>query len=259
MIELRYPISICITTYESSETLIRTVKDLSSNYSNIEFCIVDNFSTDGTFEGLKSLKNNNIKIIKLKSTRGEGRNRAVEMAKNDVILIIDADVYIKNINKYLEKYISDEYRKVLLLRGDNKGAWAMFITKKLFMNLEGFPDLNTAEDSFFFKLCSKLNLLRELKLYNGDVHSIPINGMISGNERRYSHSIFSLLKRNIFRTRDYIIVGQRYTNFIQNRVRNHESIYVNSVLYIIAYPLAKLKKIDSLDKRMEIVKDRIEN
>ncbi len=257
MIELRYSLSVCITTYESYETLNRTVKGLLGTYSNIEFCIVDNFSKDGTFEGLKSLENNNIKVRKVRSTRGKGRNVAVKMAKNSIILVLDADVYIKNLNKYLEKYISDYYGKVLFLRGDNKGAWAMVITKKLFMNLGGFPDLNWFEDSYFFKLSERLDLLIELKLYNTDVHSMPVDGMISGNERRYSHSIFILLKRNILRTRDHIVIDPRYRKFINDKSKNNESLLINTALYIFAYPLARFKKIDSIDRRVEIVKRRI--
>ncbi|WP_393971893.1 glycosyltransferase [Oxyplasma meridianum] len=136
------PISICITTYQSGEVLIPNIERISESYPDIEFCITDNFSNDNTYEKIKKLNNDKIKIKKIKSTRGKGRNIAVETATSEIILIIDADVYINNIEKYLDIYISKYYGKILNIIGINKGSWAMFITKSLFLNLEGFPDLN---------------------------------------------------------------------------------------------------------------------
>ena len=47
-------ISIITTTYNSENTIIKTLKSLQSqNYQNVEYIWIDNNSTDNTFEILK--------------------------------------------------------------------------------------------------------------------------------------------------------------------------------------------------------------
>lgn len=56
-------ISVCITTYQSSETLNSVIDCIFGNYKNSEFCIVDNNSTDNTDAMLDNKKALNIKWV----------------------------------------------------------------------------------------------------------------------------------------------------------------------------------------------------
>jgi len=56
-------VTICIPTYNSGDTINRTIWSLlSQSYRNIEINVVDNGSTDNTVELVNSFKNPNIKV-----------------------------------------------------------------------------------------------------------------------------------------------------------------------------------------------------
>lgn len=56
-------ILVCITTYQSSETLNSVIDCIFGNYKNSEFCKVDNNSTDNTDAMLDNKKALNIKRV----------------------------------------------------------------------------------------------------------------------------------------------------------------------------------------------------
>ena len=92
---------------------INTIEDVLEKVSNIrlgcekEIIVVDDFSTDGTREYLKSLekKDDSVKFVYHDENRGKGLalRRGFEIASGDVIIIQDADL----------EYNPDEYRKLL--------------------------------------------------------------------------------------------------------------------------------------------------
>lgn len=78
----------------SSAYLKEAVKSiLSQTYKNFEFIIVDDVSTDKTWEYLRSLKDKRIKLIKNKKNLGLARslNVALQQAQGDYIARMDAD------------------------------------------------------------------------------------------------------------------------------------------------------------------------
>ena len=92
---------------------INTIEDVLEKVSNIrlgcekEIIVIDDFSTDGTREYLKSLekKDDSVKFIYHDENRGKGvaLRRGFGIASGDVIIIQDADL----------EYNPDEYRKLL--------------------------------------------------------------------------------------------------------------------------------------------------
>lgn len=63
-------ISIILSTFNEEVAIEKTIKEILLNIDNVEIVIVDDNSTDKTFEILKSIQNNNIKIFSRKKTRG---------------------------------------------------------------------------------------------------------------------------------------------------------------------------------------------
>ena len=86
--------SVCLTLYNEENSVRRLIESLLNQTKKAnEIVIVDGGSTDKTVEILRHLKKKDqrIKLLVEKCTRAEGRNLSVEIAKNQIIAITDAD------------------------------------------------------------------------------------------------------------------------------------------------------------------------
>ena len=87
-------VSIIIPVYNGENTIDKAICSvLNQSYDNIELIIIDDGSTDNTFDIIKSYKNNNkIKLIR-QSNKGlaAARNRGLDEVKGNYILFLDSD------------------------------------------------------------------------------------------------------------------------------------------------------------------------
>ncbi|ACJ74943.1 hyaluronan synthase related, putative [Thermosipho africanus TCF52B] len=98
-------VTVIIPTYNEEDVIENTIKTVEkSSYKNIEIIVVDDNSKDNTFKIAKSLEKiyPNLKVIQKKGKKGKPQsiNEAMEFAKGEIILLIDADARIP------ENYIS---------------------------------------------------------------------------------------------------------------------------------------------------------
>lgn len=88
-------VSIIMTVYNAEKYLSETIESiLNQTYQNYEFIIINDLSTDGSLEILRSYEKISKKIQLVsdkKYGRGKALNRALEIAKGDYIANIDAD------------------------------------------------------------------------------------------------------------------------------------------------------------------------
>ena len=101
-------ISVVVLNYNNANVIFRCIDTLKQNNEryNYEIVVVDNCSTDGSYEDLirKYSKDKNIKVIQnSKNGCSSGRNLGVENATKDYILFLDSDEWI------LHKYWLDNY------------------------------------------------------------------------------------------------------------------------------------------------------
>jgi glycosyltransferase involved in cell wall biosynthesis len=97
-------VSIIIPCYNALPYIKETLESvLRQTYKNIELIIVDDGSTDGSFEFLNSLKLPNL-ILKKNKSKGacSARNYGLEFATGDYIQFLDADDLLSN-NKIEEQ------------------------------------------------------------------------------------------------------------------------------------------------------------
>lgn len=105
-------VSIVVLNYNNKNVIFRNVDTLlrfNSRY-NYEIIVVDNNSTDGSYELLKDKYKNigNVKIVRNeKNGCSSGRNLGVTNASKEYILFLDSDEWI------LHKYWLDNYLKIL--------------------------------------------------------------------------------------------------------------------------------------------------
>ncbi len=89
-------VSIIIVNYNGKKYVEHCVRAVvNACYLNLEIIVVDNGSTDGSVQNLKSSygKDNRLKIIQIGENRGLGyaRNKGIEMAKGKYIAFLDND------------------------------------------------------------------------------------------------------------------------------------------------------------------------
>ena len=87
-------LSVIIPAYNAESTLYRAVHSIIKD-EDIEIIIVENGSTDNTFELSKSMSKNDSRIKVIQSDKGVScaRNTGIKKSKGDWILFLDADDY----------------------------------------------------------------------------------------------------------------------------------------------------------------------
>jgi glycosyltransferase involved in cell wall biosynthesis len=117
--------------------------------------VVDNYSTDGSYEILKEFADpGRIRLIRAKSTRGKGRQIAFENSKGKyVIANLDMDdVFKPRLRELLARYHDVAEGKLLWAysRMKGKGFWGgesfTIATRELLLELGGWHDLQIFED-----------------------------------------------------------------------------------------------------------------
>lgn len=87
-------ISVIMSVYNGMPYLPEAVKSiLNQTYKNFEFIIVDDASTDSSWQYLKSLKGKRVKLVKNEKNLGlaSSLNKALKLAKGEYIARMDAD------------------------------------------------------------------------------------------------------------------------------------------------------------------------
>ena len=107
--------SIIIPMYNCEDKLhISMDSILGQEYEDYELILIDDSSSDNTYEEAKKYQDNNnrIKLLKNESGKGpsDGRNRGLEEAEGDYILFCDADDQLENDTlKKLDKILENKY------------------------------------------------------------------------------------------------------------------------------------------------------
>lgn len=94
MTQNRRKVSLILTTYNCIDNLIKTFKSIEEqDYPNIEVCISDSCSTDGTLEAIKAYAETSKHSVVYKSEKDsgiyDGINRSIQMSSGDYIEIMN--------------------------------------------------------------------------------------------------------------------------------------------------------------------------
>lgn len=87
-------VSVITPTYNRESTLLRTINSvLNQTYTNFEYIIVDDCSTDNTKRLVKEIDDERLKYIKLDKNRGANaaRNEGIRQAQGKYISFLDSD------------------------------------------------------------------------------------------------------------------------------------------------------------------------
>ena len=174
-------------------------KILKLNKKVFEIIIIDDNSTDGTIDTVKSLvqQNNNLKLnvrINLKKNLAESINLGIKLARYENIIWMDAD--FQHPPKYLEEFIkkSDQYDAVICSRFLKE-------SERYFEDESLNKHINENQSYFFNQIC-KMFLYKDITDYTSGYICIKKkifnNFKLNGFYGDYFVTLLSYLKRNDF-------------------------------------------------------------
>ena len=155
--------SIILPTLNEKGHILELISEISNIFQNknlqYEIIIVDDSSTDGTFEVIQNFKKNNLflKLISrknLKRNLAKSINQGIEAAKYDFIIWMDAD--FQHPPQYLENFIkySKNYDAVICSR--------FLRDSKRYFNNDGSKKEDNENQSYFFNKLCKFFLYEDL-------------------------------------------------------------------------------------------------
>ena len=148
--------SICITHFNNAATVKKSLESILDQIDDeFEVIVVDNKSTDGSYETLKEFESmGRIKLIQAKCSVGKGREMAFENSRGKYVIAnmdID-DVFKPRLRELLARYHAVAEGKLLWIRSTMEGGfWGCGSTyiapRSLITELGGWRDLQIAEDT----------------------------------------------------------------------------------------------------------------
>lgn len=185
-------ISLVIPIKNESDSIIQLLESISKQtFQPKEIILVDGGSTDNTVELIrKATKDNHrIKLLTVsQATPGKGRNIGIEKAESQWVALTDAGIcldkdWLKNlaiaadssncpdivygnfspiISSNFEKCAAISYVPALRENSVRSNSVAsMLLKKKVWEQVEGFPDLRAAEDLMFMEKAQKLGFIAD--------------------------------------------------------------------------------------------------
>ena len=106
-------VSIITPVYNRKSDLEIAVNSvLKQTYDNWELIIIDNFSTDGTYEYIKNLNDSRIKVIQIKNfgNIAKSRNAGINISNGNFLCFLDSDdLWAENKLEVCMKYANEGY------------------------------------------------------------------------------------------------------------------------------------------------------
>ena len=182
-------ISVVMLNYNGLKYLKKTIKPiLDFDYTNYEFIIVDNGSTDGSIEYIKKFKD----IILIESPKIREKNFAInyatKIATGDYLLILDNDCLIDDV--YLLEDLINIYKS-----NDSCGILSL-----------SFFDFNTLKSKLYGGYFSRLSFYKNIKTVDKDLFV-----KFDNQEVGFPHGQGFFIKKTIWKEigefDDYLIFG----------------------------------------------------
>ncbi len=243
-------ISIYATVYNNGAVVENSINSIIKQFKSFrydfEFVIVDNFSTDGTYEILQKFvkKYKNFKVIQMKCTKGVGRTVAYRNTIGAYTFYVDLDtIYLPGFSRLVYKILSKYKTNSIFPFG--------FMDRKTADSVIPWKDMNTYEDLEFSARAVK----NGLKVFLLPI-TISKNYIITGNrDRRYAKGKIKLLKR-LYRNTVYGIKGRGTANFegIRERYTGLQRLFVYLVLIGMKLSRDEIFKYSDFRSNLEYLK-----
>lgn len=139
MIEDNLLISVVIPTYNRKMFLLKAIESvIRQTYKNIEIIIIDNGSSDGTYEVVKKIDDNRVKYYFMENLgANSARNLGIKKSKGEYIAFLDDD----------DEWIDSKLEKQIQKIGEDNNIGLVYTGKKIRylqynLEYESIPKLN---------------------------------------------------------------------------------------------------------------------
>ncbi len=238
------------TVFNNADLAEKSLRSISK-LKPYKIYVVDNYSTDGTYEILK--KHKELAIVRLKCSRGKGRDVALQMllkeaAPEDPVMYVDFDViYKQDFVRILSKRISK------IKDNEMYNLFNGLSTARTNLALPWY-DLNSAED--WERMARAKNMGVKLILKRGDMKNFRswvdnrenIGYNVKDRERRYVTSKFGLEIR-VFRMLIDNERGKANKSFSDFYEMSKDKNMKSYLFFLTAYVLGHMLGIYSYDSR----------
>lgn len=227
--------SIIMPAYNVEDSIKESINSvLNQTYSNFELIVIDDCSTDNTYNTVKKFSNVKLYQTPVNSRQGAARNIGLDNCSGDYVLFLDADdVYFDNkvLENLLDIILSKEFPDIIYC--------GMQITGKRELTI--LPDEENISKEFRLgknkwinvtSLCIKNSLIKE-------------NSIRFPEKIRYEDVIFAFLTIEKAKTFSY-------TNFITYLYINRDN--TTSTKYTYAQSLDTIKIIEELTNLKDKIK-----
>ena len=121
---MKKKISIILSTYNEKNSIEITIQEIFKNLPDAEIVVVDDNSPDGTYEILKNIKNENLKIFNREKNKGLATAFLTGLINTDGNIVGWLDSNMGSLSSKFPEMISklDTYDIVLLSRYINGGG-----------------------------------------------------------------------------------------------------------------------------------------
>jgi glycosyltransferase involved in cell wall biosynthesis len=156
--------SYLLTVRNNAHTIVKCLQSIHAqqDFGRVETVVVDSFSTDGTYEILRSY-GDSIRLIRHRCTRGTGWNIALHLARAPFVIVIAGDMVLAdNVHEKLEIYHESYSDCGFLFRTVGDFAVNLFFIAptQLMMDIGGWRDLQYFEDWDLWSRLARLNKFR---------------------------------------------------------------------------------------------------
>ena len=198
-------ISIYGTVYNNvyivEDSILSLYKALSDFERNYELVIVDNYSTDGTWEKLLKLRRiiKNMKLLRCKCSRGKGRDIALRHTNGDYVMYVDFDCLFSNeLNAVIAKL------RRICAKGE---IWNFgFATRETMIEqVGGWKDLNFGEDWELLWRAIKRGVKLKIITVKSPIQNVRLTSNGVYGEKRYAQSKKTYVLRKLKNLRDTVI------------------------------------------------------
>jgi len=166
-------LSVVIPVYNEEKTIEEIIRRVRAIDIPKEIIVVDDASTDRTWERLQALKGPDLRLVRQAINRGKGAalHAGFKLAKNEVVLIQDADLeydpadypdllmpFVKGVADvvYGSRLLTTKSRRVLLFYHSLMNTFLTFVSN-LFTNLN-LTDMETCYKAFKREIIQSLDL-----------------------------------------------------------------------------------------------------
>ena len=181
-------VSIIVPVYNEEKNMEEIIRTLESLEGEKEIIVVDGESLDNTFE--ESLKLSN--TIRAKKGRANQMNQGAAAAQGDILWFVHADsklekdsirhiedaisegyvgggfsIYFYDYDTKFMRYISSTSNRRSILTGLFYGDQGIFVERKTFFEVGGFPDMELMEDFKFSRIIRKAGSMKLLEICIG--------------------------------------------------------------------------------------------